>query len=553
MLLSLNIKNLIIIEQVELSFGSRFNVITGETGSGKSVLLDCLSLCFGGRNNNVSVKKGSDKGSVVAEFDISKNIAVKKILNAQDIEIENSIIIKRSFSAAGRSQIYINNEPVSLNILKEISPLLLEMYGQHDFSNLLDKSGHILILDEYADVEENKITLKEKYDELRQKQIAYERLSQEAEKIKQEEDYLRFILSELKNANIYEGEENELVALKTNLKNSKHINDSLNTAAKSLSDESLASLYQAHKSLIKLSESLEGEVTEKLNNIIDIVDRSTIDLHESRDEVENILSEFSSGSGNLEEIEDRLYAIRELSRKHRKTTDELVIYTKEIEEKLSVLDSGEHSLDSRKKEIENLKDIYLVEANKLSKIRQDKARLLEAHVLKNLPDLKMPAAKFLVEILPDENNITPAGIDNITFKASINPGQNFTDISKTASGGELSRLMLAIKIALSKSSNTCVIFDEIDTGISGATADAVGLKLKELSINNQVLCITHQPQVASKADNHYLVFKKIEGETVSVSVSQLDQQRANEEVARLISGELVTDEARAAAEKLKVS
>lgn len=553
MLLSLNINNLVIIEKTSIELVEGFNVITGETGSGKSVLLDCLSLCFGGRNNHISVMQGAEKGSVIAEFDISKNMQVQQILSEHDMGEKNNLIIRRSFTSSGRSQIFLNDEPVSLNLLKEISPLLLEMYGQHDFSNLLDKSGHIEILDEYAESFEYKNILQEIYSEFKAKQNSYKLLKEQAEKIIQEEEYLRFILSELEKVGAYEGEESELVSQKVNLQNSKNINDTLGKVSSDLSGEGVSVLYQAQRSLLKLSESLEGEFSEKISKIVDVVERSSLELEDAQSEIDNILSNFSNEGHNLEEIEDRLHLIREMARKHRKTPDELAEYTNSIKEKLSLLDSDEHSLEARQKELEELRVKYLTQAKRLSKLRTDKAKQMEEEVLKNLPDLKMKEARFTVEIVSDENNISSNGIDVVTFKASINPGQNFTDISKTASGGELSRLMLAMKIALSKNSNTCVIFDEIDTGISGATAEAVGVKLKELSKTNQVICITHQPQVASKADSHYLVFKQIKNNLANVSVSQLDKLKANEEVARLISGEKITDEARAAAEKLKVS
>lgn len=552
MLVALNIKNLVIIESAAIEFSKGFNIITGETGSGKSVLLDCLSLCFGGRNNHVSVRVGADKGQVIAEFDISNNKQVKNILESNDIDIFDELIIKRSFTASGRSQIFINGEPVSLNVLKAISPLLLEMYGQHDFSNLLDKSGHIEILDEYAELDIDKQKLSEIYSDLKEKQSTYKRLKEDAEKILQEEEYLRFILSELDSANVYAGEESDLVSQKANLQNSKNITGTLGKVSEEMAGDGLNVLFSAQRNLQKLSDSLEGELSEKVSAIIDVIERSSLELEDAKGQVDDILYSFSSEGGDLEQIEDRLHLIRELGRKHRKTPDELVEFTNSIKEKLSLLDSGSGSLEEREKEIAVIKGEYLSQAQKISEIRNKAAKNMEKEVLKHLPDLKMKDAKFIVEIISNPENISHNGIDQVTFKASINIGQKFTDISKTASGGELSRLMLSLKIALSKNSNSCVIFDEIDTGISGATAEAVGVKLKELSARNQVLCITHQPQVASKSDSHYLVFKQSSENQVKVSVSQLDQQKANEEVARLISGEQITDEARAAAEKLKI-
>lgn len=553
MLISLNIKNLVIIEDVSIEIGKGFNVITGETGSGKSVLLDCLSLCFGGRNNHISVMVGAEKGSVIAEFDISKNTSVKNLLEAQQIEASGSLIIRRVFTNMGRSQIFINDNNASLNLLKDISPFLLEMYGQHDFSNLLDRSGHIDILDEFAECEGIKQELAEIYAKYKEKHSAYLKLKEEADKIYREEEYLRFVLSELEKLDVKQGEESELVSLKANLQNSKKINDGLSSASDAFSGDNLSNIYQAQRNLLRLSESIEGELGEKISAIVDIIERASLELDSASAEIADILNEFSSDSHSLEEIDDRLHSIRDIARKHRITPDELPEYTNSIKEKLSLLDSEENSLEAREKEIEGIRKQYLEKARELTDIRMKAAKQLESKVLKTLPDLKMKEAKFMVEIDSSSIEISSNGVDVVTFVAAINPGQSFSDISKTASGGELSRLMLALKIALSKNSNTCVIFDEIDTGISGATAEAVGVKLKELSENNQVICITHQPQVASKADSHYLVFKTIKNNLANVSVTKLDKQKANEEVARLISGERITDEARAAAEKLKAS
>lgn len=553
MLLSLNIKNLVIIKQVALELAEGFNIITGETGSGKSILLDCLSLCFGMRNNNISVFKGEERGFVTAEFDISENDIVKNILESQEIEVDQTIIVKRTFTSSGRSQVFINDEPISLNLLKEISGHLMEMYGQHDFSNLLNKSAHINILDEFVGLAKEKSELREIYENLKKKKLEYQKQKTEAEKIKQEEEYLRFVLSELEQADVKIGEENELVSQKSNLQNTKRINETLTDASEILSGNVLSDIYKMQRDMEKLSQNLEGELSEKILNITKIIDKAGIDLDETKNDIDDILSEYSGQGRSLEEIEDRIHEIRELARKHRKTPDELAEYTDSIRQKLSLLDSDENSIESLSKEIEKLSSEYEEAALKISDKRQKGGEDMEKGIMQILPDLKMKDAKFKVEINSDINRTSPDGIDEVTLVASINPGQPFTDISKTASGGELSRLMLALKIILSKNSDICVIFDEIDTGISGATAEAVGVKLKELSANNQVICITHQPQVASKADSHFMVAKSSDKDFAKVSVTELDKQKANEEVARLISGVTITDEARAAAKRLKVS
>lgn len=555
MLNSLHIKNLLLINSIELEFDRNFNVISGETGAGKSILLDCLSLCLGEKNNNVNVRKGEDKGSVSASFDITYNTKAKELLKEIDVS-SDELIIRRTISTSGKSQAYINDEPTSLNFLKKVSSSILEICGQHDYSSLMDRSYHIEILDEFGEHEDLLNDTKERFIELKEATEKLAEVKTRADETVKEEEFIKFVVSELNSFNPQKGEEQELSDKRILLQQSSKIRESLNSAYTQISENNvLQNIYAAQKVISKITATINVEsLKTNLQDIHNTLEKSAIELEDATSRLDEINTSGEFNTDNIETLEDRLFGIRELARKYRKQPDELVEYLSELQEKLKLIESFDDVLKELQEKQKLAEDNYIKAAQKLSQKRKKTAEKLEKEVSAKFPELKMGGAKFKVEIENKEKESwNESGFDKIIFTASTNPGQPFNEIGKVASGGELSRLMLSIKVAISKTkSSSCIIFDEIDTGIGGATAEAVGKSLNELGDNVQVISITHQPQVASKAKTHFIVQKEsAKGET-KISVKKLTANESNEEIARMLSGDTITKEARAAALKLKV-
>jgi DNA repair protein RecN (Recombination protein N) len=556
MLNSLHIKNLVLINSVELEFERNFNVITGETGAGKSILLDCLSLCLGEKNNNVEVKKGEEKGSVTAGFDVSHNKKAKEILKEIDAESSDDLVIRRTVNSSGKTQAYINDEPVSLNILKKLSTAIVEIYGQHEYSSLMDKTSHVEILDEFGEHEDLLADVKDIYVELKSINEELNQIKNKADEAAREEEFIKFVEKELSSLDPKIGEEQELSEKRIMLQQSSKIKEALNSAYGQISENNvLQNIYSSQKIISKTAATINSESFKtKLQDIHNTLEKSAIELEEAVARLDEINSSNEFDVGNLESLEDRLFAIREMARKYRKQPDELPEYLAELQEKLKLIESFDEVLKELQQKQKLAEENFAKIAQKLSQKRKKSSEKLEKEVNSRLPELKMSGAKFKVEIADREKESwNELGIDRIVFTASTNPGQPFSEIGKVASGGELSRLMLSLKVALSqKRSTACVIFDEIDTGIGGATAEAVGKSLAELGEQVQVISITHQPQVASKAKGHFVVEKTLGKAETKISVRKLNSKESNEEIARMLSGESVTKEARAAALKLKV-
>ncbi len=555
MLNSLHIKNLLLIDSVELEFNRDFNAITGETGAGKSILLDCLSLCLGEKNNNVNVKKGEEKGSVSASFDISNNIRAKEFLKEIDVN-SDELIIRRSINSSGKSQAYINDEPTSLGFLKKVSGSILEICGQHDYSSLMDKAYHIDILDEFGEHEDILLETKERFLELRAITEKLNDIKNKADEAAREEEFIKFVVKELGDFSPQKGEEQELADKRILLQQSSKIKESLGSAYNQISENNvLSNIYSAQKIISKTIATLNVEsLKTKLQDIHNTLEKSAIELEEAVSRLDEINSSSDFDSDNFEKLEDRLFGLRDLGRKYRKQPDELYNYLSELQDKLKLIESFDDVLKELQEKQKLAEEIYIKAAQKLSAKRKRASEKLSIEVNMKLPELKMGGAKFKVEISDKEKESwNESGVDKIIFTASTNPGQPFSEIGKVASGGELSRLMLSLKVGLSKTkSSSCIIFDEIDTGIGGATAEAVGKSLAELGGNVQVISITHQPQVASKAKTHFVVQKEVTKGETRISVKKLSTKESNEEIARMLSGENVTKEARAAALKLKV-
>jgi DNA repair protein RecN (Recombination protein N) len=552
MLTSLNIKNIVLIESAEIDFSNGFTVLTGETGAGKSIILDSLSLCLGARANADLLRKGTLAGSAIACFDVSKNLEVKAILEENSIEFEDELIIRRTLTDDGKTKAYLNDAPISAGLLKQLSSHLVEIHGQNDQSGLLDNKNHLKILDEYAEIDRS--ALQKFYQIWKEKQRNLNDLIAQAEKARAEKEYLEHSLQELDKEKIYDGEEDELVQKRSILQSKEKLSNTLESTLNQIAGENdlMAQIGAAQRILSRNKASFDESIQNRFSSIEDVLEKAATEVSEAHNQLEKIRGDFEISDISIDDLEDRLYRIRELCRKYSRPSSELVAYAEEIRTALKLIESNDSSVKQLEAEIKTAEEAYLKEAKKLSEKRKSSGETLNKNVEKELSFLKMSGCRFKVMIEEKlVENYSADGIDSIKFYISTNPAAPLGDIAKIASGGELSRIMLALKVCLSdvKSAET-IIFDEIDTGIGGAVAEAVGDRLATLGKKYQVFAITHQPQVASKGDTHFKIIKKLTKISAETVVTKLVQDERREEIARMISGSEITNEARAAAEKL---
>lgn len=556
MLLSLSIHNIVLIDKAEINFSPKLCVLSGETGSGKSILLDALGLAIGFRANFSLIASGEKHAQVSAEFDISQNEACKNFLSENDLlDIENPDLlrIRRALKDNSVNKIFVNDVAIGVTLLSKVGETLVEIHGQHDQRGLLNPSAHLSILDEFSANENLLKDLKKIYENLREAEAKIAEIAAKKDAAEREKDYLEHVVKELGDADVKEGEEDELIAKKDSLTSKEK---TLNCASelKLHLTEANSQLLSAQKILIRnqnLGESFEA-LSEK-------IDRQTDELDAEVSTIQDLVREISSSENDIDEVEERLFFIRSLARKFNVAIDSLPQIISDAEEKLQLLSNAEEVAHDLEEQLVELKKDYKKIADELSERRKKSADILSKKVEEELKFLKMAETKFVVSVLPntsqedgaDEVIIrSPTGCDKVRFTASLNKNA-FGDISKIASGGELSRFMLALKVALlNVKSVPTMIFDEIDTGIGGGTADAVGRRLKTLSEKLQILVVTHQPQIASKADTQFKVSKFFADNKAKTEIKKLDKTDREQEIARMLSGEEISVEALSAARKL---
>ena len=550
MLTSLSIRNVVLIDKLDLDFKSGLSVLTGETGAGKSILLDSLSLLLGNRAETSLIRQGEDKLSVVGIFTIPRNTEFKKLLEDYDLETEDEIIIKRSLDREGKGKIYFNDQPVSAKVLKEIGRFLVEVHGQFDNQGLLNPANHLDILDAYGNYKEILEAVALTYENYKKAKQARREAEQNILKAKEDEDNLRHWIEELRQMHLQENEEETLSQRRQELMNAEKIVESINYAYGALTQGSdvQGALRQAQNAIDKVNIL----VNDKYKTLAEMLEQAAIDVSESVNELEDLASSISMNQNELENIEERLFALRGLARKHQTTINELPSILADFEKKLQAIEYGEDGLNKLRQEEEKTKLEYINQANALSSKRQATALILDEKVMAELKPLKMEKAKFITVIEKnDENAWGSKGFNNVMFTVSTNPNSPQGPLNKIASGGELARFMLALKVNLAQSSQIgTMIFDEVDAGVGGATAQAVGERLARLAQNVQVLVVTHSPQVASKGNNHFKVEKHTVNNVTTTTVKELNEAERHEEIARMLAGEVITDEARAAAKVL---
>lgn len=563
MLTSLSIHNIVLIDKAEVDFASGLCILSGETGSGKSILLDALGLAIGFRANLRLIGSGEDKAQVSAEFDISQNFLCKNFLTENgllDVENPDLIRIRRVINENSVNKIFVNDNPIGVNLLAKIGETLIEIHGQHDQRGLLNPSAHLNILDEFASNKNLLKDLKKNYENLREVERKISEFTAKKEAAEKEKDYLEHVVKELEKADVAVGEEDEFVAKKDRLISKEkilHFADEL----KMHLTEANSQLMLAQKILIRNKNILEG-----FFDFSDKIDQQTDDLDSAISGIEDVIREVASDENNIEEVEERLFLIRSLARKFNVLADDLPKVILDAQEKLKLISGEKEVALDLEKQRSNLAKEYQKIADEISARRKKSAKILSKKVEEELKFLKMGEVEFFIEVTDVTlqqtqsgakqiqgdlaESYSPNGKDSVRFLASLNKN-NFDDISKIASGGELSRFMLALKVALlDVKSVPTMIFDEIDAGIGGSTADAVGKRLKTLAEKLQILVVTHQPQIAAKADAHFKISKVFAQNKAKTEIKKLDKKDREQEIARMLSGEEISAEAVSAARSL---
>ncbi len=544
MLRSLDIRDMLIIDRLSLEFQPGLNVLTGETGAGKSILLDSLGFVLGWRGRAELVRKGAERGEVVAEFELPEGHAAWEVLNEAGIKPEGELILRRVNHPDGRKQAYVNDRRVSGEVLRALSDVLVELHGQHDDRGLLNARGHRALLDAFAGVDLGSI--RTAWRTMSEAGAALAAAREALAKAKEEEDFLRHAVQELEALSPVAGEEAELDTKRRLMQAGEKIREDIAKAAQALGFEGAEGMISdARRWLEGASAQAEGQ----LDGALRALEQAFTGLGEAQEEVQRALSALDFDPHELERVEERLFAIRGLARKHSVLPDDLAGFASELSARLEALDGGAAEIAGLEEALGAAQSAYDAEAAKVSKARAAAAGKLDKAMAAELGPLKMDRAVFSTEITAVEPG--PEGVDGVAFMVATNPGTPAGPLNKIASGGELSRFLLALKVCLTGGDKSLtMIFDEIDRGVGGATADAVGRRLASLADGAQVLVVTHSPQVAALGGHHWRVEKRVEkDETLSV-VTPLDDTARVEEIARMVAGDTVTDAAKEAARAL---
>lgn len=551
MLCSLSIRNVVLIDKLDLEFSSGLSVLTGETGAGKSILLDSLGLVLGNRAETSLIRKGEDKLSVTAVFSLPEaGHPLLALAKEYDLDLEDEIIIKRTLDTNGKGKIFINDQQVSLKVLKELGRFLVEVHGQFDNQGLLNPTLHRGILDGYGQYKAEQNMVAEKYGQYKQAVQKRQDTEKDLAIAKQEEENLRCWVDELEKLKPVVGEQEELSARRTEMMNAEKLLENLNTAYVSLTQSAdvISAVRHAQAAIERANRLVQG----KFDILAESLEQTLINADESLRQIEEASSSVSLSQSEIDNIEQRLFALRAAARKHQVGIDDLPLVLEEMRQKLSTIELGEDGLNELLKKEEQAKLEYVKAAEALSEKRRRAAADLDWKVMAELPPLKMEKARFVtqVEKLP-ESAWNDQGFDSVTFTVSTNPNSPQGPLNKIASGGELARFMLALKVNLAACGGCqTMIFDEVDAGVGGATAQAVGERLARLGQDVQVLLVTHSPQVAACGKHHYKVEKKTVDNVTTTYVRELSSKERHEEIARMLAGEHITDEARAAAKVL---
>ena len=550
MLRRLSIRNYVLISSLDIDLGAGMAVFTGETGAGKSILLDALGLALGERAASGVVARGSDRASVAAVFDIGQADAVRTLLAEHDLDHGGELLLRRVVGSEGRSRAFVNDTPTGIALLRRIGNLLVEIEGQTDQGGLLDQARHLTMLDEFAGHGPERESLAACYVAWRAAQSAQQEAEAAHEAARREEDYLRHAVSELEALAPESGEAARRAAERATLQNSEKLGEALNAASSEIAADGGvgARLRSARRAIVRAAPLAGGA----LDSLLEALDRAAIEAEEAEGALSAAQDALDTGPSRLEAVEERLFSLRAAARKHRTDPDSLVPLLTKLQGELDLIEGGADRLTALTAETEASRQAYLDKAQDVSRARQRAARELDEAVAAELGPLKLGRARFSTALAPAaEGAESRTGIDRCRFMLATDPGADSLPLTKVASGGERARLLLALRVCLARAAGlSTLVFDEIDRGIGGAVADAVGERLSRLARDVQVLVVTHSPQVAARGDRHYRVAKSEGEQGATARVRLLTDDQRREEIARMLSGAKVTEEARAAADSL---
>jgi DNA repair protein RecN (Recombination protein N) len=544
MLATLKIRDLVLIEDVSLDFAGGLNVLTGETGAGKSILLDALGLAAGARaGGRSSVRQGAAQGSAVAIFDLAKGHAARALIDDNGIPSEGETILRRAITVDGRTRAFVNDEAVGVGLLRDLGVMLVEIHGQADDRGLFDAATHRRLLDAFGGHEPLAADVASRFAELDRVRAAADAIRKAAASAAADADFVRHAAKELSDFAPEEGEETRLASERALLMNASRIAEDVSAGVEALGGERGAEAMIA--SVLKRLTRMGEEARKAAASAEAALEQAFASTEEGRRELEALLSRLDADPGELERKEERLFALRAIARKYAVPPDELPRMTAEFLAKRDAIEGGGGKLKEAEADVARAREAYLASARKLSAARKASAAKLEAAVAGELIPLKLGHAKFRVALEPGEESAS--GMERVAFEVATIEGAPFGAMTRIASGGELARFSLAIKVALAETSPpAALVFDEVDRGVGGAVADAVGERLQRVARTTQVLLVTHSPQVAARAMRHFRITRSGD----KTRVAMLTPEERAEEIARMLSGAAVTEEARAAARRL---
>lgn len=551
MLVQLSIRDIVLIERLDINFEAGLSVLTGETGAGKSILLDSLSLALGGRGDASLVRHGAESGQVTAVFDVPLNHPARKLIKDNGLDDEGDIILRRIQSSDGRSRVFINDQAASVALMRDVGHELVEIHGQHADRALVDIVSHRNLLDAYGGVEADVNEVKERYHQWRELETKLKKYREKLAEAAREAEYLRSSVEELDRLEPNEGEEEDLAGRRTDMMKAEKIATDINESGDMLNGAQ--SPVPVLSNLVRRLERKIPDAEELVKPIVESIDNALQALGLAQDSIDAAMRALDFDPQELGRVEERLFALRAAARKYNVPVDSLAELRDKMDADLKDLDQSEAMVGKLEKEVAAACSDYDAAAARLSQKRHERAKELTAAVMAELPALKLERAEFIVEIASNKDERTAEGIDRVEYWVRTNPGTRAGPMMKVASGGELSRFLLALKVALAdRGSAPTLVFDEIDTGVGGAVADAIGQRLSRLAKGVQVLSVTHAPQVAARADTHFLISKSEhgDGDRLITKVHKLAMDERAEEIARMLAGEHITDEARAAALQL---
>ena len=553
MLARLSIRDIVLIDRLDIDFGTGLAALTGETGAGKSILLDAFALALGARGEAALVREGAEQGQVIAAFELAKSHPARRLLADNDLiagpAAEDELIVRRVQFADGRTRAFINDQPVSVQVLRALGSALVEIHGQHDDRAFVEAATHRALLDAFGGLEDAAAEVRSLWEQRRAREAAVAAHRADVERARREAEWLRHAVDELGQLAPQGGEETALAERRASMMQAEKSAEDLRATLDAVSGPQ--SPVPPLATAVRRLERRAAQAPALVEPVVKAIDAALTALDDARTHLEHALRVADYDPNELERIEERLFALRAAGRKYNVSVDELAALARRYEGDLALIDAGAERLAALEKEAQEVVARYRQAAQALSAARKRTAQKLDKAVNAELKPLKLERAQFTTQIEGEGEG--PEGLERVEFWVRTNPGTRPGPLMKVASGGELARFLLALKVVLAdRGSAPTLIFDEIDTGVGGATADAIGARLAQLSSGVQVIAVTHAPQVAARADRHYLISKDAlaKGKRVATRVTELEAERRREEIARMLAGAEITAEARAAAERL---